>query len=300
MHGKMISFRGALAMVASTGCYVASDTLMKLSTADLPPYEALAVRGISATIWGVLLLSFLRQWKAAPEFFNRWVSIRNSLELAAVLCYIVALANLPIANVISLLQITPLVMLIGAALVFKEYLSRLSMVLISLGFIGALMVAQPTTAGLSLFSLLALATAVLSGLRDLAGRRVPRNIPGLSVAFGACVLVLFGALFMHLVLEETVMPSIHHLWFLSMSGLFLFAGHYLLFMAYRFGPTVVVAPLYYLVTFWALIAGGVVFETIPNALAIAGIAIVVVSGVAIVILGPSHIKHVNKSGVQIE
>ncbi len=300
MPGKMISFRGALSMVGSTGCYVASDTLMKLSTADLPPYEALATRGFSATIWGVLLLSFLRKWKAAPGFFNRWVSIRNSLELAAVLCYVIALANLPIANVISLLQITPLVMLIGAALIFKEYLSRLSMVLIAFGFIGALMVAQPTAEGLSLFSLLALATAVLSGLRDLVGRRVPREIPGLSVAFGACVLVLFGALVMHLVLEETVMPSIHHLWFLSMSGLLLFAGHYLLFMAYRFGPTVVVAPLFYLVTFWALIAGGIVFKTIPNPLAIAGIATVVVSGIAIVIFGHLQIKHINKGGVQLE
>lgn len=293
------SYRGALTMISSTGCYVASDTLMKLSTAGLPPYEALALRGISATTWGVLLLSFLRQWRTAPGLFNRWVSMRNGLELAAVLCYILALANLPIANVISLLQMTPLVVLVGAAVFFRERLSALSISLIILGFIGALMVAQPTADGLSTFALLALGTAILSGVRDLVGRRVPPEIPGLVVAFGACVLVLFGALAMHLKLEETIVPNTRDIAFLAASGLCLFSGHFLLFTAYRCGPTSIVAPLYYFVTFWAILAGAMIFQTIPNPLAIVGIVIVVLSGVAIVVFGQYRANSTDKAGVQL-
>jgi hypothetical protein len=40
-----------------------------------------------------------------------------------VLCYIVALANMPIANVVALTQITPLIVLLGAALFYRERLS---------------------------------------------------------------------------------------------------------------------------------------------------------------------------------
>lgn len=276
-------YRGPLFMVLSTGSYLFSDTFMKLSTAGLPPYEVLSLRGISATFWGVILLSYLRQWRVSPSVFDRWVSIRNLFELACILCYIVALANMPIANVVALTQITPLIVLIGASLFFGERLSGMSIALIALGFAGVLMVAQPSAEGMSLYALLALGNAVSGGLRDLAGRRVPAQVSGILVAFGASVLVLLGAVVMHLMLEETIMPSTHHLLLLSASGLFLFAGHYLIFMAYRVGPTARVAPFYYFFTFWALVVGAVVFGTWPNTLAIAGMMLVITSGLAIVI-----------------
>ena len=39
------------------------------------------------------------------------------------------------------------------------------------------------------------------------------------------------------------------------AGLFLIFGHFFIFMAYRVGPTSVVAPFYYCFTVWAVIAG---------------------------------------------
>ncbi|SKC99275.1 EamA domain-containing membrane protein RarD [Burkholderia sp. CF099] len=283
-------YRGALFMVCSTGSYIVSDTFMKLATIGLPPYEVLSLRGISATICGMFLLTFLGQWFLARRISDRWVSIRNLIELAAVLCYIVALANMPIANVVALTQITPLIVLIGAALFFKERLSGMSIALIILGFVGALMVAQPTKQGLSLFALLALGNAIFGAIRDLAGRRVSAQVPGILVAFGASALVLIGAFVMHLLFEQTVAPSMSHVLLLTASGLFLFAGHYLLFTAYRLGPTAIVAPYYYFFTFWALVAGAIVFGTLPNLTAIAGIVLVIVSGVAIVVLDRFRIR----------
>jgi hypothetical protein len=52
-------YRGALFMVCSTGSYVVSDTFMKLATQGLPPHEVLSLRGLSATIWGIVLISLL-------------------------------------------------------------------------------------------------------------------------------------------------------------------------------------------------------------------------------------------------
>ncbi len=52
-------FRGPLFMILATGFYVTNDTMMKLATASLPPYEVLMLRGTAALIWGLPLLFIL-------------------------------------------------------------------------------------------------------------------------------------------------------------------------------------------------------------------------------------------------
>ncbi len=277
-------FRGPLFMVLATGSYVINDTLMKVATEGLPPYEVLFLRGVAAAIIGLpllLMLGYGPQWRL---MFERRVLTRNFAEMAAVLCYVVALANMPIADASALGQITPLLMLLGVSILFGEKIGAVRMALIGLGFVGALMVAQPTMQGISIYALLALTNAVLCAMRDIAGRRVAANVPGMIVAISAVLVVLVGSGVMHLVTERWVMPELQHLLLLAGAGFFLIFGHLFIFLAYRIGPTGAVAPFYYFFTFWAVISGLVVFGQLPNALALAGIALVVTSGLAIVLL----------------
>ena len=125
--------------------------------------------------------------------FERRVLARNLCELGGILCYVVALANMPIADVTALGQITPLLVMLGASLILGEAIGAVRMALIGLGFAGALMVAQPTAAGISIFALLALGNAVLCAARDLVGRRVAPTVPGVVVALSAALVVLIGA-----------------------------------------------------------------------------------------------------------
>jgi drug/metabolite transporter (DMT)-like permease len=71
---------------------------------------------------------------------------------------------------------------------------------------------------------------------------------------------------------------------LGAAGLFVVGGHFFIFMAYRIGPATTVAPFYYLFTFWAVISGLLVFGVVPNRLALAGIVLLVASGIAVVLL----------------
>ncbi len=277
-------FRGPLFMVVATGSYVINDTLMKLATDGLPPYEVLMLRGVAASLWGFPLLFILGYGGKLPLLFERRVLARNLAEMVAILCYIIALTNLPIADASALGQITPLLVLLGASLLFRERIGGVRMALIGLGFIGAIMVAQPTLNGISIYAVLALANAVLCAVRDIAGRRIAAEVPGLIVAMSAVVVVLAGAGAMHLLTEQWVMPGLHHVVLLLGSGLFLISGHFFIFMAYRVGPTAVVAPFYYFFTFWAVLSGLIVFGQFPNALALAGIALVVASGLTVVLL----------------
>ncbi|WP_352831081.1 DMT family transporter [Mesorhizobium sp. M0830] len=284
MHFIPPSIRGPLFMIVSTGSYLVNDTMMKLATSGLPSYEVLFLRGAAATLWGFPLLFALGYGKQIPLIFDGRVLRRNLLEMAAILCYVVALANMQIADSTALGQITPLLMLVGSSILFGERIGGQRMALIGLGFIGALMVAQPTMQGISVYALLALGNAALAAARDLAGRRVSAEVPGMIVAISAVVVVLIGAGAAHLVSERWVMPGMHHLLLMAGAGFFLIFGHFFIFMAYRVGPTSAVAPFYYCFTVWAVISGLLVFGQFPNALAICGILLVVGSGLTIVSL----------------
>ncbi|CAN7612843.1 DMT family transporter [Mesorhizobium amorphae] len=278
------NIRGPLFMVVSTGFYLVNDTMMKLATSGLPSYEVLFLRGVAASLWGMPLLLLLGYGKQVPLILDKRVLRRNLLELAAILCYVVALANMQIADATALGQITPLLMLVGSSILFGERIGGARMALIGLGFIGALMVAQPTMQGISVYALLALGNAALSAARDLAGRKVGADVPGMIVAMSAVLVVLVGAGAAHLVSEPWVMPEPRHLALIAGAGFFLIFGHFFIFMAYRIGPTSAVAPFYYSFTVWAVMSGLLVFGQFPNALAVCGILLVVASGLAIVSL----------------
>ncbi|TPJ96756.1 DMT family transporter [Mesorhizobium sp. B2-5-9] len=284
MHFIPTAVRGPLFMIVATGSYLVNDTMMKLATSGLPSYEVLFLRGAAATLWGLPLLFALGYGKQIPLIFDRRVLRRNLLELAAILCYVVALANMQIADSTALGQITPLLMLVGSSILFGERIGGQRMALIGLGFSGALMVAQPTMQGISVYALLALGNATFAAARDLAGRKIAAEVPGMIVAISAVVVVLIGAGAAHLVSERWVAPEAHHLMLMAGAGFFLIFGHFFIFMAYRVGPTGAVAPFYYCFTVWAVISGLLVFGQFPNALAVCGILLVVASGLTIVSL----------------
>ena len=81
------------------------------------------------------------------SWLDRRVLLRNVLELGAILCYMLALTNMPIADSSALGQITPMLVLLGASVLFREKIGGVRMALIGTGFVGALMIAQPTLSG---------------------------------------------------------------------------------------------------------------------------------------------------------
>ena len=284
MHFIPSTIRGPLCMLTATLSYVINDTMMKMATEGLPPYEVLFLRGVAALLWGMPMLFLLGYRSQMLLMFEPRVLTRNGFELIAILCYVVALANMPIGDASALGQITPLLVLLGVSLLFGEKIGGIRIALIMLGFAGALLVAQPTMQGISIYAVLALSNAVFCAARDIAGRRIAGHIPGMIVAISAVIVVLVGAGAAHLLSESWVTPGPRHLMLLVGAGLFLIFGHFFIFMAYRIGPTGVVAPFYYTFTLWAVISGVIVFSELPNVLALCGIALVVAAGLTIVML----------------
>jgi len=107
MNSMPNAFRGPLSMILATGSYLVNDTMMKLATSGLPTYEVLFLRGAAATLWGIPLLLLLGYGRQIPLLFDRRGLQRNVFELAAIPCYVGALANMQIAGSTAPGQTTP-------------------------------------------------------------------------------------------------------------------------------------------------------------------------------------------------
>jgi drug/metabolite transporter (DMT)-like permease len=81
-----------------------------------------------------------------------------------------------------------------------------------------------------------------------------------------------------------VAPTARHLIFLGFAGLLLAMGHVGLLLAYRLGRTATIAPFFYSLALWGVMSGLIIWRELPNVLALTGIALIVASGIAIVLL----------------
>lgn len=275
---------GIAAMLAATASFVAGDSFMKLVTEDLPPFEVLFLRGIAASLACGVLLALRGEWRAIGAVLDGRTLLRAASETLSTLCYILALARMPIADVIAILQTAPLILILAAAFLLREKIGPARVALVLLGFAGAVMVAQPSTAGISSAALFAFASALLVAARDLFGRGVPDRIPVTIVTFVTTLLVMAAAGATSFAAEAWTAPTDRHLAFLAAAGLFVTLGHTGLLAAYRLGRTGVIAPFFYSYALWGLASGLIVWHALPNPVAIAGIVLIALSGVAIVLL----------------
>lgn len=283
MH-RSSDLSGIAAMLAATAVFVVGDSFMKLVTEELPAFEVLFLRAAAASLACAVLVAVRGEWGALSGALDVRALLRAAAETLSIHFYILALARMPIADVIAIIQTAPLLLVLGAAFLLRETIGPARIALVLAGFGGALMVAQPGTGGASPAALFAFAAALTVAVRDLVGRGVPRHIPATVVIFATMVMTTVAAGGMSLGLETWVSPTARHLAFLSTAGLVLALGHVGLLLAYRLGRTATIAPFFYSFVLWGVLAGLIVWGELPNTLALAGIALIVASGILIVLL----------------
>jgi drug/metabolite transporter (DMT)-like permease len=282
------NLRGIFFMILAAGTFVANDSFMKAVLATTPPMQVLVMRGVAATAWCLPLLLILGHRRDIHRALNPWVLLRGACEIVAIISFVVALKHMPIGDVTAIYQTAPLLLLIGVAVIWGEKIGRTRMALIAIGITGALLVAQPGSLTASPYAAFGFLTAIGSALRDLAGRKVPQDIPGLVVAFATIIVVMLAATTANIIFEIWVAPPPRNITMMLAAGFFLMCGHTFVFLAFRHGTASAVAPFYYSFTLWAVLSGLVVFGDIPNWLSLLGTALILASGLASIALDRKH------------
>jgi drug/metabolite transporter (DMT)-like permease len=278
------NLRGIICMVLAGLTFVSCDSFLKLMLVDVPPMQSLVMRGVMAMLWCFGLLVFIGQAKDLRRALEFWTLMRALTEAVAVSAFILALANIPLADITAIYQTAPLLVLAGASVLWGEKVGAARWLMISLGLLGALLVAQPSSSGASPYALLGFVTAFGSAARDLLSRKAPRDVPGFVVTFSVIVVVLVVAFINNQIFEGWQPAGLKSWGYAIGAGFFVMLGHYFVFMSFRLATPRAVAPFYYSFTLAAVTFGAVFFKEYPNTLALLGIAMIIACGLGVLFL----------------
>jgi S-adenosylmethionine uptake transporter len=271
--------RGALLMMASMASFTINDTFVKLVGDDLPLMQILFLRGLATTTLIGLLAWRLRAIELRLSGRDAaLVALRTACEVGAAYFFLTALINMPLANVTAILQVLPLTVALGGALVFGESLGWRRLTAILVGFAGMLLIVRPGPEGFNLYAGYALVAVGMVTVRDLATRRMSSAVPSLTVTLAAASgVTLFAAL---AGLGQDWAPvTARHATLVGASAVFIMGGYLFSVLVMRVGEVAVVAPFRYTGLLWALVLGWAVFGDWPAPLTLLGAAIIAATGI---------------------
>jgi len=199
-----------------------------------------------------------------------------------------SLRFLPLAEAIAIAFVMPFIMLLLGKYVLGEEVGHRRLIACVVGFIGTLMVVQPSFAEVGLPALLPMAVAVVFALFMLVTRQIAQQVDPIALqAVSGAIASGILLLVMLLVGADTgdmalVAPPVD-LWpLLLVIGIVGTMAHLLMTWALRFAPSATLAPMQYLEIPFATIIGWLFFRDFPNGLAALGIAVTIATGLYIV------------------
>ncbi len=270
--------KGALYMVLAMAVFICNDALVKTVSAEITVAQIMFLRGSMTMVLVFLIARHLGALPTRRMLTDRIMLLRVFFEIGATLTYLTALSRIPFANASSILQSLPLAVTLGAALFLGEPVGWRRWLAILVGFIGVLFILKPGPAGFVPDALFAVAAVFFTAGRDLVTKRVDPAIPTISVSlFTTTVITAMGGL---LVVPMGGWKPVDTgtLGLLALASLTVLAGYQSIILAMRTGEISFVAPFRYTALIWALGIGILFFGEIPDNWMIAGITLVIGSG----------------------
>ena len=268
-----------LMMVGSMAAFAVEDLFLKRAAMALPPGQVIAMMGAG----GALVFWFFAALKRQPILTLRALRgaplLRALSEAAATMLYITALALIPLSINSALLQASPLVVTMGAALVLGEKVGWRRWTAIAVGFSGVLIVLQPWNAAFQAAGLLTVLCVVVLAARDLSTRAMPVDIGTFQLVTWAYMALVPAGLVLMTLGGDGFAPIDPTRWFdlalALMSGLI---GYYAVTAATRLGEAAVIAPFRYTRLVFALILAMLFLGERPGPAMLIGAALIIGSG----------------------
>ena len=201
---------------------------------------------------------------------------RGLLPLLASVVVVFGLAKIPLAEFTAISFAAPLLVVALSAPLLKERITIHSWIGVLLGFLGVIVIVRPGGGVISWAAIYPLALALFFALYQITTRLVSRgDAPMVTLAWTIAVgLVLTTPL-----LPFAWRPVSGNGWLLLiLSGIFFGLSHLVLIRAFSMAPAAVLTPFTYAQIIAATLLGVVVFGDVPDAWAVAGMALIALAG----------------------
>lgn len=280
--GRAANIAGSLWMIASMGAFAIEDAFVKAAAQVIPVGQILILFGLGGAIVFACLALLYREPLFIRDVVSRPMLIRVVFEVSGRLFYVLAIALIPLSTATVILQATPLVVVAGAVLVFKEKVGWRRWLAVFIGLAGVVVIVQPGADGFSALSLLAVIGMIGFAGRDLASRIAPATISTILLGFyGFLSVIIAGVLYSAWQGMPFVIPELKTSLFLVSAVLSGVAAYSCLMKAMRTGDVSAVTPFRYTRLIFGIALGVSLFGEQLSVSMLTGSGLIVLSGLFI-------------------
>ena len=264
-------------VIAMAG-FAVEDAIIKFLTSRLSPGQIMVMIGLGGTL-GFYTLARYNSQSLTPEIaFNPWVIGRTLSELVGTAFFVLSLSMVPITTISAIIQVSPLLVTLGAAVLLREKVGVRRWSAIMIGLLGVAIILRPWSTEFDAAALFALLGVIGLSARDVATRPIPKKTPSLVLAilgFGATIpagliLMAFDTRLFVPTLQETL---------LIIASIFIGVGaYYCLVTSMRLGDVSAVVPFRYSRLVFGAAIGVWYFGETLDKWTLIGSAVVVCSG----------------------
>lgn len=291
----MTADRPLLGITLMTGfCLIAplSDATAKLLGQPIygqPVFQVLFVRFLLQAVMLTPIALTTGRGLRMQRREMRLVMARTVLHIFGVAMMFSSLRFLPLAETVAIAFVMPFILLLLGWFFMGEEVGWRRLSACAVGFVGTLLVIQPSFAEVGPPALLPLGVAVGFALFMLVTRAMAKSVD--PIAMQAVSGIMAVAILLPFALAGLVwsgpfspvaIPSgaVPLYLILGLMGSF---GHLLMTWSLRYAPSATLAPMQYLEIPFATLIGYLIFRDLPNGLAAVGIAVTVAAGLYVIL-----------------
>lgn len=280
---------GISLMIAFCAIVPVGDAMAKLLGPSIPLVQLLFIRfAIQATLLLPIVWATGRSLAMSRRVLGL-TALRTLFHVVGSATLFVALWLMPLADVIAISFVLPFIMLLLGRFILDEVVGPRRLIACTVGFVGTMLVIQPSFVTVGWPALLPLGAALAFAFYQLVSRQTARDNDPLSlqatsglIAVAGLGLLLLAGSGSDIAMLQLKMPDTREIWLLAAIGSFGTVAHLVLIWSLRYAPSATLAPMQYLEIPFATLVGWLVFRDLPNGLAALGIAITIGAGLYIV------------------
>lgn len=267
---------GVILAFVAYAIFSVSDALIKVAGPTLSVFE-IAFFTTSFSILPAVLSNRTERWRDIYKLHHPWLlHLRCATAITGTACVMYAFTHIPFADVYAIGFLTPVFVTILSVIFLKEHVTPQRWLLLALCFLGVVLVIRPGMKEVAPGHIIIMVGAFMGSittiiLRHVAPRERRVSIVGLQVLYSAIINGI-------LMLPTFVVPSLEQLGLFLGIGLLGGLGGLLVIAATKVTPANLVAPVQYSQLIWAILFGALFFGEYPDWIAVAGMIVVVVSG----------------------
>ncbi|MGZ2259360.1 DMT family transporter [Roseobacter sp. A03A-229] len=275
------NLKAALMALVAFGLFASHDVIIKVLGGGYSPVQIVFFSVLFS--FPLAMLYLLRD--ATPgtliPVHPWWMAARTVAAVITGFCAFYAFSVLPLAQVYAILFASPLLITILAIPILGEQVKLRRWIAVAVGLCGVLIVLRPGEAELELGHLAALVSAICGAFASIIVRKIGREERSVVIMLYPMManFIVMAAL-LPLVYEPLPLADLGKLGIIAI--LAWTAGRFLI-AAYNAGEAVIVAPMQYSQILWATFYGVLFFDEAPGTSTIIGSAIIIASGLFIVL-----------------